>query len=148
MAVKFEAGVEDSTSGSGSSSDSHPVGAGIRILVVEDHADVAGTIAKSLRKKGYDVSIAADGMDGLRLAIQQEPKVVVVDLRLPKLSGSEVIRRLRLELSQVRIVAISGAADASEMEEAGRLGANLMLAKPFGPDRILDAVEELLFRGH
>src|SRR4029450_1256548 len=66
-----------------------------RVLVVEDDADIAGVLRRSLDKEGYDVRVAGDGEDALEQAGNFEPDAVVLDLGLPKLDGVEVCRRLR-----------------------------------------------------
>src|SRR3954463_1928100 len=68
-----------------------------RVLVVEDDADIAGVLRRSLDKEGYDVRVAGDGESALDQAGVFEPDAVVLDLGLPRIDGVEVCRRLREE---------------------------------------------------
>src|SRR3954465_7513323 len=71
--------------------------AGGRVLVVEDDADIADVLRRSLRNEGYEVKTSADGVDALDVAAGFFPDLVVLDLGLPRLDGIEVCRRLRAE---------------------------------------------------
>lgn len=115
-----------------------------RILIVEDHRVLAEMLAEALTERGHEVQMASDGMDGLHRVTQERHDVAVVDLRLPKLSGAEVIRRMRQERVELRILAISGLAGPVEMAEVVEAGADGALAKPFGNDEFIAAVEKLL----
>src|SRR5258707_6572758 len=66
-----------------------------RVLVVEDDAEIAGALGRSLRIEGYDVRVAEDGEEALSESGMFEPDLVVLDLGLPRLDGVEVCRRLR-----------------------------------------------------
>src|ERR1700709_2925122 len=70
---------------------------GGRVLVVEDDADIADVLRRSLRNEGYEVRTSADGVEALDMAIGFVPDLVVLDLGLPGLDGIEVCRRLRPE---------------------------------------------------
>ena len=68
---------------------------GGRVLVVEDDAEIADVLRRSLRNEGYEVRTSADGVDALDVASGFVPDVVVLDLGLPRMDGIEVCRRLR-----------------------------------------------------
>src|SRR6201990_2584757 len=70
---------------------------GGRVLVVEDDADIADVLRRSLRNEGYEVRTSADGVDALDVAAGFYPDLVVLDLGLPRMDGIEVCRRLREE---------------------------------------------------
>ncbi len=76
-------------------SETDPVGG--RVLVVEDDADIADVLRRSLRNEGYEVRTSADGAEALDLATGFVPDLVVLDLGLPGLDGIEVCRRLRTD---------------------------------------------------
>ena len=65
------------------------------VLVVEDNADLAFGLRATLEFEGYRVSVAENGEDGLREALESDPDLILLDLMLPELSGYEVLRRLR-----------------------------------------------------
>ena len=72
------------------------------MLVVEDDADIAGVLRRSLDKEGYEVRVAGDGEEALQESGVFEPDAVVLDLGLPKIDGMEVARRMRAETATCR----------------------------------------------
>ena len=104
-----------------------------RVLVVEDDADIAGVLRRSLDKEGYDVRVAGDGEAALEQSGVFEPDAVVLDLGLPKLDGMEVARRMRAE-GDVPILMLT-ARDALDARVEGLdSGADDYLVKPFERD--------------
>ena len=107
-----------------------------RVLVVEDDADIAGVLRRSLDKEGYDVRVAGDGEAALEQSGVFEPDAVVLDLGLPKLDGIEVCRRLRDE-GDVPILMLT-ARDALDARVEGLdSGADDYLVKPFEREELL-----------
>jgi signal transduction histidine kinase/ActR/RegA family two-component response regulator len=106
--------------------------AGRLVLVVEDNADAAETLADVLALEGHHVRIAADGRSGIALARELSPDVVLCDIGLPDLSGYEVARALRAEgtLREVTLVAVSGYAQPEDRARALEAGFDAHLPKP------------------
>jgi len=67
------------------------------ILLIEDNRDYAATLRANLEREGYDVSVAANGVDGLDLAKRSTPDLIILDLMLPSMNGFTVLQRLRDE---------------------------------------------------
>jgi two-component system, OmpR family, response regulator MprA len=116
-----------------------------RVLVVEDDADIAGVLRRSLDKEGYDVRVAGDGEAALDQAGVFEPDAVVLDLGLPKLDGVEVCRRLR-NGGDVPILILTARDAVDSRVEGLDSGADDYLVKPFERDELLARLRALLRR--
>src|SRR4051794_19031825 len=103
-----------------------------RILIVEDHADTAETMAAFLRYRGHQVDVARSGYAGLVAAIATEPEVILLDLEMPGLGGWEVARRLRAtgEGDDVLIIAITGYGWESDRRHSAAAGIDHHPVKP------------------
>ena len=118
-----------------------------RILVMDDDALLRGALRVALEAAGYEVLEAADGDAGLRLQREQGADLVLVDIFMPQRDGLEVIRALRAETPQPKIVAMSGGGRTGQVEvlrAAAGLGASRTLLKPFEPRALLQVIRELL----
>src|SRR5262245_20188277 len=104
----------------------------MRILIVEDHPDVAANLGDYLGAAAHRVDFAADGITGLKLAQSGEFDVIVLDRMLPGLDGATLCRRLRTEARVATPVLMLTALDATEDRVAGlEAGADDYLVKPF-----------------
>ena len=116
-----------------------------RVLVVEDDAEIAGVLRRSLRLEGYEVELAGDGEAAIEQSLVFAPDAVVLDLGLPRLDGVEVCRELRRE-SDVPILMLT-ARDAVEARVEGLdSGADDYLVKPFDRQELLARLRALLRR--
>ncbi len=121
-------------------------GAGQRILLVEDEEGVRVSLARILERNGFAVTTAADGADALRAwdSAPQPFDLVITDVRMPGMSGGELIRRLRERDAKVRVVAISGyPEDQLDLPDAS--AAHLrFIAKPVSPEVLMVVVRDTL----
>jgi two-component system response regulator MprA len=124
---------------------SDPEIVGGRVLVVEDDAEIADVLRRSLRQEGYEVKISADGVDALDVAAGFVPDLVVLDLGLPRLDGIEVCRRLRAE-GDVPILMLTARAETEDRVGGLDSGADDYLVKPFERQELLARIRALLRR--
>ncbi len=111
-------------------------GRATRVLVVDDDAQILRALRINLAARGYHVLTAADGAGALRVAADGHPDVVVLDLGLPDLDGSEVIAGLR-GWTRVPIIVLSARTDSTDKVEALDAGADDYVTKPFGMAELL-----------
>jgi two-component system response regulator MprA len=116
-----------------------------RVLVVEDDADIAGVLRRSLGMEGYEVRIAGDGVAALEASAVFEPDAVVLDLGLPRLDGVEVCRRLRAG-GDVPILMLTARDALDSRVEGLDSGADDYIVKPFERDELLARLRALLRR--
>jgi len=116
-----------------------------RVLVVEDDAEIADVLRRSLRQEGYEVKTSADGIDALDIASGFVPDLVVLDLGLPRLDGIEVCKRLRAE-GDVPILMLTARAEIEDRVDGLDSGADDYLAKPFERQELLARIRALLRR--
>jgi two-component system, OmpR family, KDP operon response regulator KdpE len=116
-----------------------------RILVVDDEPAIQRALGPLLRTRGFDVEAATTGAEALRLASAHLPALVVLDLGLPDLEGTEVCRRLR-SWSAVPIIVLSARGAEADKVQALDLGADDYVTKPFGPEELLARIRVALRR--
>ncbi len=111
------------------------------VLVVEDDEPFRTMLVDALQRRGYDAHGAADGASALEHAAHDSPEMAIVDLRLPGMSGLDVVRELKAIDPSTAVVVLTGYGSIATALEAIRLGAMHYLTKPTDPDRILEAFE-------
>ncbi|MFE6070422.1 response regulator transcription factor [Streptomyces sp. NPDC056525] len=116
-----------------------------RLLIVEDDLDLALALRVLLGRRGYEVSVAADGREGLRLLFAERPALMLLDVLLPELDGWEVLDRTR-DMSDLPVLVLSGLGDVDDRVRGLRSGADDYLVKPFDHTELLARVEALLRR--
>ncbi|MEE6259813.1 response regulator [Plantactinospora sonchi] len=116
-----------------------------RVLVVDDEPQILRALRINLRARRYDVEVAADGANALRLAASHRPDLVVLDLGLPDMDGVEVIRGLR-GWTRVPIIVLSGRAGSQDKVAALDAGADDYVTKPFGVDELLARIRAVTRR--
>ena len=116
-----------------------------RILLVDDEVSIQRAVAPLLRSRGYEVEVAGTGKDALAMVAARMPDVVVLDLGLPDLEGTEVCRRIR-EHSAVPILVLSARVSENDKVSALDIGADDYITKPFGPEELLARIRVILRR--
>ena len=117
----------------------------MRILVVEDEAELARAVRKALEEEGFAVDVAADGETGLFNALSWDYDAVVLDLMLPRLDGWQVLRRLRAKKDTPVLILTARDAEVDKVKGLNT-GADDYLTKPFGLDELLARLRALIRR--
>lgn len=115
-----------------------------RILVVEDDPAVQKALKRLFEAEGYTVEIQANGQAALESFHAAAPAVIILDLRLPKLSGSDVCKAIKAEAPATPIVVLSATSDVSDKVLLLELGADDYVTKPFSPRELLARVRAAL----
>ena len=115
------------------------------ILVVEDTSDTRRLVKTMLTLEGYTVYEAADGKEGLAQAQGMHPDMIVTDIRMPEMSGIEMVTRIRQDQTFAKTPILVLSAFGDEITNAINAGANGALLKPVMPENIIRAVKRMLF---
>ncbi len=121
-------------------------GSGRRVLVIEDDQQTADDLASCLRTGGYDVTVVADGPDGLRLGRRADYAVMTVDRLLPGIDGVDLIRSLRRDGVITPALIISALGEVDDRVRGLRAGGDDYLVKPFALAEVLARVDALARR--
>jgi two-component system KDP operon response regulator KdpE len=116
-----------------------------RVLVVDDEPQIVRALRINLRARHYDVETAADGASALHTAARQHPDLIVLDLGLPDMDGTDVIRGLR-GWTAIPIIVLSGRAGSADKVAALDAGADDYITKPFGVDELLARIRAVTRR--
>lgn len=118
----------------------------MRILVIEDEAALCASIAKGLRIDGYEVDTCQDGLEASELCETEHYDLILLDLNLPGMDGMEVLRRLRREDGETRVLILSARGQIQDKVEGLDAGANDYLTKPFHFEELEARVRSLTRR--
>jgi two-component system KDP operon response regulator KdpE len=116
-----------------------------RVLVVDDEPQILRALAINLRARGYEVRSAGSGTEALATAAAHPPELVVLDLGLPDMEGTEVIAGLR-GWTAVPVLVLSGRSDSTDKVDALDAGADDYVTKPFGMDELLARLRAMVRR--
>ncbi len=119
---------------------------GKKILVVEDERNIVDILTFNLAREGYDTLEALDGAAGLRLALEQDPDLILLDLMLPKMDGFEVCRRLREQGRATPIIMLTAREEETDKVLGLELGADDYITKPFSMRELLARVKSNIRR--
>jgi DNA-binding NtrC family response regulator len=115
-----------------------------KILIIEDDASGRELAVFNLSRAGYDVTAARDGNEGLQLLAEQTFNLVITDVKMPGISGIDVLRKIRAEYIELPVIIITAYANVTLAVDAMKLGAADFLGKPFSRDHLLLVVEKAL----
>jgi len=118
----------------------------IKILVIEDHDTVSQTVKRLFERAGYEVIAAKSGNEGVNLALEALPDIIVCDIMMPGMNGYEVLKQLSStsETSSIPFIFLTARADMADLRVGMELGADDYLVKPFKANDLLNAVRTRL----
>jgi len=117
---------------------------GGHILIVDDEASLRQTLARILQRAGFEVTTTATGGEALALASQQSFDLVYLDIRMPDMSGLEVLKTIHAKLPELPVILFTAQPDLNSAVEALRRGAADYLMKPLKPQTIIDRTKSIL----
>lgn len=119
-----------------------------KILVAEDEPDIRELMTFMLRFAGYEVVAASNGEDAVHLAGRELPDLVIMDVRMPRMTGYDACRMIKTnpELRDVPVVFLSAKGQDSEIKSGMEAGAEAYLLKPFSPMELTNRVRSILSR--
>lgn len=120
-----------------------------KILLVEDNEMNRDMLSRRLLRKGYEVIIAVDGEEGVRMAQSSKPDLILMDMSLPVIDGWEATRQIKaiVELQSIGIIALTAHAMVQDKERALAAGCDDFDTKPIDIDRLTQKIEALLAKG-
>lgn len=118
----------------------------VKILVAEDERDIRELIAFTLRFAGFDVTLAANGAEAVELASEINPDLVLMDVRMPRMTGYQACAALKKkeETRHLPVIFLSAKGQESEIQEGLEVGAVDYILKPFAPDDLTEQVNRIL----
>lgn len=117
-----------------------------KILIAEDERDIRDLITFTLKFSGYEVIQATNGEEALQAARDNHPDLIMMDVRMPKMTGYEACRHIKADpdLKHIPVVFLSAKGQESEVQTGLDVGATDYILKPFAPEDLLRRVGELL----
>jgi len=119
------------------------------ILICDDEEVLRELVRASLAERPLHVLEASTGDEALELARSRRPDLIVIDMMMPGRSGLDVIREARTDpgLAETPVILLTARAQAADRDAADAVGVDRFVAKPFSPQTLLEAVDELLLKG-
>lgn len=115
------------------------------VLVADDDEDILSLLGLRLRRAGYEVLTARDGVEALEAVERATPDIAVVDVMMPRMDGHELVRRLRErpETAAIPILVLTAAVHDRVAQASAAAGADAHMRKPFSPRELVDRLEQL-----
>ena len=115
-----------------------------KILIVDDEVGIVQEIKEFLEEEGYEIHTADTAKTGTRLIEEIKPDVILIDVKLPDASGTEVLRVCKEKSPNTKTIIVTGYVDQNVIDEAEKIGCDTFLQKPFDLVRITEEIEKLL----
>ena len=116
----------------------------IKICVVDDESGILEEVRDFLEDEGFDVKTADCGADGIALVKKEQPAILVLDIKLPDMSGLEVLRAAKQDSPHTKVIVMTGYVDQNIIDEAEQLGRDVFIQKPFNLVLLYDEIQKLI----
>jgi two-component system alkaline phosphatase synthesis response regulator PhoP len=120
--------------------------AGRKVLVVDDEIHIVHVVAVKLRNNGFEVISAGNGEEGFKLACEEKPDIIIADLKMPIMTGLEMVEKLRgcEQTKDIPVIVLTARGFDIEDDRKRDLRISEYLSKPFSPKKLLKDVEDIL----
>lgn len=117
-----------------------------KIMVVDDEPEILGILKFRMSSWGYDALTAQNGKEGLRMAEEKKPDLILLDVMMPGMSGFDVLKELKSKDStkNIPVIMITVAAAKHEVDEGIKLGAAYYLSKPYDAQELLNRIKSII----
>ena len=115
-----------------------------KLLIVDDEAGITDEVKSFFEEEGYQVFIADTAKEGIQLVSKIKPDVLLLDMKLPDMSGLRVLKYAKVESPKTKIIVITGYIDQIMFDQAEELGRDTFLQKPFDLERLKFEVDKLI----
>lgn len=118
----------------------------IKVMVCDDEPYILESVAYVIEKEGFDVITAEDGEEGLNMAREEKPRLIFLDVMMPKMTGYEVCQALKSdpETKDIHVIMLTARGQDSDQQTASDVGADEYMTKPFSPRKLKQRLRELL----
>ncbi len=117
-----------------------------KVLLVDDEVEFASTLEQRLRMRGIDVSTAYDGKQAYAKIDESKPDLIILDVKMPGVSGLELLKHIKAEDPEIRVIILTGQGEAEFEIEGKKLGALACLAKPLDIDVLIEEMRKAMER--
>ena len=117
-----------------------------RILIIDDQPFIIKLIQYNLKKNGYETITETDGIRAFEIIDEIAPDLILLDIRMPKISGTELCRRIRKKenMKNIPVIILTGQPDNNTEDEAKESGATDFMTKPFSPQELVEKIDDYL----
>ena len=115
-----------------------------KILIVDDESGIVEEVKSFFEEEGFEVYSADTGKDGIDLISKVFPDVMLIDMKLPDMSGLNVLKSCKAISPNTKIIVNTGYVDQAVIDESERLGRDVFLQKPFNLERLYDEIQKLI----
>lgn len=116
----------------------------IKFLIVDDEPDVVDSVSELFTLRNYNVVTATSGTKALEMVKKENPNIIILDIRMPDISGMEVLKEVKKNYPKIRVIMLTGVEDESTKNMAMGLGASGYLTKPYSYSELLDMSRKLI----